>query len=66
MMSDAALKLSSVSKLFDSHGRVIKALDDVSFKIQAGKVTGLIGPDGAGKTTLMRLISGLLVPARVI
>ena len=62
-MSDAALKLSSVSKLFDSHGRVIKALDDVSFEIQAGKVTGLIGPDGAGKTTLMRLISGLLVPA---
>jgi ABC-2 type transport system ATP-binding protein len=63
MMSDAALKLSSVGKLFDSHGRVIKALDDVSFEIQAGKVTGLIGPDGAGKTTLMRLISGLLVPA---
>ncbi|PWQ93836.1 ABC transporter ATP-binding protein [Leucothrix arctica] len=63
MMSDAALKLSSVSKLFESHGRVIKALDDVSFEIQAGKVTGLIGPDGAGKTTLMRLISGLLVPA---
>ncbi|WP_211665501.1 ATP-binding cassette domain-containing protein [Leucothrix arctica] len=62
-MSDAALKLSSVSKLFESHGRVIKALDDVSFEIQAGKVTGLIGPDGAGKTTLMRLISGLLVPA---
>ena len=62
-MTDKALKLSAVTKLFDSHGRVIKALDDVSFEIQTGKVTGLIGPDGAGKTTLMRLISGLLVPA---
>ena len=40
----------------------IRALDKVSFSIRRGVVTGLIGPDGAGKTTLMRLAAGLLVP----
>ena len=40
----------------------MQALDDVSFNIQPGRVTGLIGPDGAGKTTLMRLAAGLLLP----
>lgn len=39
-----------------------RALDGVSFAIRQGAVTGLIGPDGAGKTTLMRLAAGLLVP----
>ncbi|HHJ13465.1 MAG TPA: ATP-binding cassette domain-containing protein, partial [Gammaproteobacteria bacterium] len=39
------------------------ALDGVSFDTAPGRVTGLIGPDGAGKTTLMRLACGLLRPA---
>jgi ABC-2 type transport system ATP-binding protein len=38
------------------------ALDRLSFSIEAGQVTGVAGPDGAGKTTLMRLMAGLLVP----
>lgn len=61
-MSNAILILSSVSKHFDVNDQRIKALDDITFQIQTGKVTGLIGPDGAGKTTLMRLVSGLLLP----
>ena len=32
--------------------------------MQTGQVTGLVGPDGAGKTTLMRLVAGLLAPSR--
>ena len=38
------------------------ALDAISFSIKAGQVTGVAGPDGAGKTTLTRLMAGLLVP----
>ncbi|MBU2964143.1 ATP-binding cassette domain-containing protein [Amphritea sp. 2_MG-2023] len=60
-MSSAALKFSAVSKTF-TDGRQVSALDDVSFSIQPGRVTGLIGPDGAGKTTLIRLAAGLLLP----
>ncbi|MCR4556047.1 MAG: ATP-binding cassette domain-containing protein [Alphaproteobacteria bacterium] len=40
----------------------ITAIDDLSLKIEKGKITGLIGSDGSGKTTLIRLIIGLLLP----
>jgi len=60
-MNQDALALTSVSKSFYIDERHIQALDDISFTIKRGQVTGLIGPDGAGKTTLMRLLSGLLI-----
>ncbi|MGO9535245.1 MAG: ATP-binding cassette domain-containing protein [Syntrophobacteraceae bacterium] len=40
----------------------IKALDNVTISVARGSVTGLIGPDGAGKTTLIRLATGLFAP----
>lgn len=40
------------------------AIDNLSLSIEQGKITGLIGPDGAGKTTLIRLITGLLTPTQ--
>ena len=38
------------------------ALNGISTEIRPGRITGLVGPDGAGKTTLMRLLAGLLRP----
>ncbi|MBR5760306.1 MAG: ABC transporter ATP-binding protein [Thermoguttaceae bacterium] len=38
------------------------ALDSISATVKPGKITGLVGPDGAGKTTALRLIAGLLTP----
>lgn len=60
--TDTALKLEAVSKSFHGGGRSVKALDRVSISVKRGIVTGLIGPDAAGKTTLMRLVAGLLAP----
>lgn len=51
-----------LTKTFVSGTQRSEALKAVSFAIRPGAVTGLIGPDGAGKTTLMRLAAGLLVP----
>ena len=52
-----AIEVSHISK---SYGRV-KALQDVSFSVGKGEVFGLIGPDGAGKTSLYRILCTLLL-----
>jgi ABC-2 type transport system ATP-binding protein len=57
-----AFTLEGVSKSFHPGGRLVQALDKVSFSVRHGKVTGLVGPDGGGKTTLLRLAAGLLLP----
>jgi ABC-2 type transport system ATP-binding protein len=57
-----ALALKGVSKSFYPGGRLVQALDKISFAVRHGKVTGLVGPDGGGKTTLLRLAAGLLLP----
>ena len=53
-----AIEVSHISK---SYGKV-KALDDVSFSVDKGEVFGLIGPDGAGKTSMFRILCTLLLP----
>ncbi|MFZ1201644.1 MAG: ATP-binding cassette domain-containing protein [Desulfobacterales bacterium] len=58
-----ALEFKGVSKFFVQGRRRIPALQDVSVRIARGRITGLIGPDGAGKTSLMRLSACLLKPA---
>ena len=58
-----ALRFEGVSKDFHPAGRWVQALDQVGFSVRHGRVTGLVGPDGGGKTTLLRLAAGLLLPA---
>jgi len=58
----AILRFDGVSKSFQVAKRRILALDKVSLDVRPGIITGLIGPDAAGKTTLMRLAAGLLLP----
>ena len=53
-----AIEVKNVSK---SYGRV-QALSDVSFTVGKGEVFGLIGPDGAGKTSMFRILCSLLLP----
>ncbi|HLF26390.1 MAG TPA: ABC transporter ATP-binding protein [Anaerolineae bacterium] len=49
------------NKLYKSFGSV-RAVDGLSLAVQAGEIYGLVGPDGAGKTTTMRLLCGALQP----
>ena len=58
-MTDAVVQICGVSKRF---GGTIQALDGIEASIRPGEITGLVGPDGAGKTTLIRLMTGLMLP----
>lgn len=59
--SAPALRLDRVRKSFRREtGESVLALDDISFTVQPGGLAAVIGPDGAGKTTMMRLLTGLM------
>lgn len=49
--------LNNISKSYNT----VKAVDDISFAVKPGELFGLIGPDGAGKTTLFRILTTLLI-----
>ena len=55
------MRAIEVSHILKSYGKV-KALQDVSFSVEKGEVFGLIGPDGAGKTSMFRILCTLLLP----
>ena len=54
----ATIDCQSLTK---EYGR-LRAVDDLSFKVEPGEVLGFLGPNGAGKTTTMRIIAGFLAP----
>jgi len=54
------MKAVKVENLYKSYGSV-QALSDLSFQVEAGQIYGIIGPDGAGKTSLFRILTTLLL-----
>ena len=52
-----SISVQNISKSY----KKIKAVDNVSFEVNSGELFGLIGPDGAGKTTIFRILTTLLV-----
>ncbi len=56
----AEVELKNLVKTYDT-GK-IAAVNDVSFKVNSGELFGLIGPDGAGKTSIFRMLTTLLIP----
>jgi len=62
MSVNQALVFNAVSRSFGGDKARVKALDTISLEVPTGIICGLIGPDGAGKSTLMRLAAGLLLP----
>ena len=56
-----ALRLDNVRKSFRrATGESVLALDDISFSLRQGGLAAVVGPDGAGKTTMIRLLAGLM------
>ena len=55
-----ALNINNIHKSFEG----LQALNNITFSVKEGELFGLIGPDGAGKTTLFRIITTLLLPDR--
>jgi ABC-2 type transport system ATP-binding protein len=53
-----AVEVHALGKSFEK----VRALEDVTFDVSEGELFGLVGPDGAGKTTLFRILTTLLVP----
>jgi len=48
--------------LFSHEYRLIRAVDDVTFRVDKGELVGYLGPNGAGKSTTIKILAGLLVP----
>jgi len=56
------LDIRAVRKVYDSHGRQVEALRDITVSVADGEFVCVVGPSGCGKTTLLRCIGGLLPP----
>ncbi|MBA4406610.1 ATPase [bacterium] len=57
----AAITLENIVKTYQSKKSIITAVDDISFSVEEGELFGLIGPDGAGKTSVFRILTTLLL-----
>lgn len=60
MINEIAISAEELSKRFKTSGRWNNAVEHLSLQVRRGETYGLIGPDGAGKTTTVRLLLGLL------
>jgi NitT/TauT family transport system ATP-binding protein len=58
------LELRAISMLYTRRGRRFEALRNISLQVEAGQFISIVGASGCGKTTLLRIIDGLIVPTR--
>ena len=61
-MTDAVV-FDHVGKVFPTRDKTFTALDDITFSVPEGSVTGVVGTSGAGKSTLIRMVNGLETPS---
>ena len=60
----AAIEAKALTKVYGKGAGQVRALDAVDFRVSAGEIFGLIGADGAGKTTAFKLMSGVMEPTK--
>jgi len=64
MRSDIIIETKDLARYYELGGEVIKALDGINLKVHRGEYLSIVGPSGAGKTTLFNMIGGLDRPTR--
>ena len=53
------IKIENVTKTYN---KTVRALDNISFSVDGGEIVGFIGPNGSGKTTTMKILTGIIKP----
>lgn len=59
---DGSVRVNGIVKVYGKKKDQVKALQSISFEVKKGELFGIIGPDGAGKTSLFRILTTLLLP----
>lgn len=57
-----SIEVKNLTKTYKRHKIVTKAVDDISFYVPGGSITGFIGANGAGKSTTIKMMTGILTP----
>lgn len=57
-----ALKADGICKAFKAHKRIVQAVNNVSLEVEEGEIFGLLGMNGAGKSTFIKICTGLIAP----
>jgi ABC-2 type transport system ATP-binding protein len=63
-MNDTIIPVQGLSKTYGFGPKKVEAVRGIDFEVGRGEIFGLVGPDGAGKTTTMQMLCGILTPAR--
>ena len=54
----------ALASMFHPQYEILRAVDDVNFRIEKGEAVGYVGPNGSGKSTTIKMLSGVLIPTR--
>jgi NitT/TauT family transport system ATP-binding protein len=60
--TEPMVRATKLKKVYESSGRRVEAIGDVTFSVARGEFACIVGPSGAGKTTLLKCLAGLLKP----